>query len=312
MSAPIGVGDLQIVADGISRPEDVLVHPDGRVFASDASAAVSEIRPDGTHRPIGRAGGEPNGIAVLPDGQIALANFASGMVQRLDLATGAVDVLADQVEGRPLTCANYPVVDADGSILVSCSSELDAAMAMATGARDGSIVRIDPDGKTRVVCDGLAFPNCMTFDARREHLYVVLSTASVVVRLAVLAGGELGPPEPYGPPLGDRGDDEYGPELVAAFAQPDVLARWGMADGCGFDADGNLWVTLLGANRIVAITPALDVVTVVEDPGGEVLQSPTSVAWAGDDGRDLYIGSLFGAHVVKARSTVAGMVPLAS
>jgi hypothetical protein len=43
-----------------------------------------------------------------------------------------------------------------------------------------------------------------------------------------------------------------------------------------------------------------------------VLQSPTSVAWAGDDGRDLYIGSLFGAHVVKARSTVAGMVPPAS
>jgi sugar lactone lactonase YvrE len=312
MPAPIGVGDLQIVADGISRPEDVLVHPDGRVFASDASAAVSEIRPDGTHRPIGRAGGEPNGIALLPDGGIALANFASGVLQRLDLATGAVDVLADRAHGRPLTCANYPVVDVDGSILVSCSSHLEAAVAMATGARDGSIIRLAPDGTTRVVCDGLTFPNCMTFDAAREHLYVVLSTTSTVVRLRVLAAGELGAPEPYGPSLGERGDDEYGPELVAAFGQPDVLARWGMADGCGFDADGNLWVTLLGANRIVAITPALDVVTVVEDPEGAVLQSPTSVAWGGDDRRDLYIGSLFGTHVVKTRSTVAGMVPIAS
>jgi gluconolactonase len=71
-------------------------------------------------------------------------------------------------------------------------------------------------------------------------------------------------------------------------------------------------VTLLGANRIVAITPALDVVTVVEDPEGEVLQSPTSVVWGGDDRRDLYIGSLFGTHVVKTRSTVAGMAPIAS
>ncbi|MDQ1432663.1 MAG: gluconolactonase [Actinomycetota bacterium] len=312
MAGSIGVGELEIVADGISRPEDVLVHPDGRVFASDASAAVSELRPDGTHQPIGHAGGEPNGIALLPDGQLAIANFAAGTLQRLDLGTGAVAVLADRVDGRPLTCANYPVVDADGSIFVSCSSDLDPAIAMATGARDGSIVRVGVDGTTRVVCDGLPFPNCMTFDADREHLYVVLSTTSVVVRLRVLPDGELGAPEPYGPPLGTRGDDEYGPELVAAFGQPDVLARWGMADGCGFDADGNLWVTLLGANRIVAITPALDVVTVVDDPDGEVLQSPTSVAWGGADGRDVYIGSLFGTHVVKGRSTVAGMVPLAS
>jgi gluconolactonase len=312
MAGPIGAGDLRIVAAGIPRPEDVLVHPDGRVFASDASAAVSEILPDGSRRPIGAAGGEPNGIALLPDGGIVIANFASANVQRLDLATGAVDVLADQVDGHPLTCANYPVVDIDGTILVSCSSALDPAVAMATGARDGSIVRIGTDGTTSVVCDDLPFPNCMTFDARREHLYVVLSTTSVVVRLPVLADGGLGAPEPYGPSLGARDDDEYGDEQLAAFGRPEVLARWGMADGCGFDAEGNLWVTMMGANRIVAITPGLDVVTVVEDPGGEVLQAPTSVAWGGADGRDLYIGTLFGTHVVKARSTVAGMVPVMS
>jgi sugar lactone lactonase YvrE len=310
MAATIGVGDLQIVAAGISRPEDVLVARDGRVFASDAAASVSEILPDGSHRPVGNAGGEPNGLAELPDGRIVLANFASGLVQRVELETGDVDVVADQVDGEPLTCANYPVVDTDGSILVSCSSRLDPALAMATGTRDGSIVRIDPDGSTRVVCADLPFPNCMTFDARRRHLYVVLSTPSVVVRLPVLADGGLGAPEPYGPALGARGDDEYGPEFLPAFGQPDVLARWGMADGCGFDADGNLWVTLMGANRIVAITPGLDVVTVVEDPAGEVLVAPTSVAWGGDDLRDLYIGSLFGAHVVKTRSTIAGMVPI--
>jgi sugar lactone lactonase YvrE len=312
MATAPGAADLSAVATGISRPEDVLVHPDGRVFASDASAAVSEILPDGTHRRVGDAGGEPNGLAVLPDGNIVIANFGSGVVQRLDLATGAVDVVADHVDGRPLTCANYPVVDVDGSILVSCSSNLDPAVAMATGTRDGSIIRIGTDGSTRVVCDDLPFPNCMTFDARREHLYVVLSTPSVVVRLAVQAGGGLGAPEQYGPSLGARGADEYGDEHAQAFGRPDVLARWGMADGCGFDADGNLWVTLMGANRIVAITPALDVVTVVEDPAGDVLVAPTSVGWGGDDGRDLYIGSLFGTHVVKARSTVAGMVPITS
>jgi gluconolactonase len=57
----------------------------------------------------------------------------------------------------------------------------------------------------------------------------------------------------------------------------------------------------------VAITPELDVVTVVEDPSGAVLQSPSSVVWGGADRRDLYIGSLFGTHVVKTRSRIPGL-----
>ena len=84
-----------------------------------------------------------------------------------------------------------------------------------------------------------------------------------------------------------------------------------MADGCGFDAEGNLWVTLMAANRIVAITPELEVVTVIDDPGATVMQAPSSVVWGGDDHRDLYIGSLFGTHVVKTRTTVPGMASLA-
>jgi gluconolactonase len=303
----IALDELTVVAEGITRPEDILVLPDGRVLASDASAAVSEILPDGSRRQIGNAGGEPNGLGLLPDGRVVMANFASGSVQRLDLDTGAVDVIAEQVDGQPITGANYPLVDPSGSVWVTCSSRQDAAVAMASGARDGYIFRLDPDGTTQMICEDLPFPNCMTFDARREYVYVVLSTPSIVVRLRVLGDGELGKPEPYGPPLGGRGDDEYGPELLSAFAEPPVLARWGLADGCGFDAEGNLWVTLMAANRVVAITPELDVFTVVEDPDGAVLQSPTSVAWGGADHRDLYIGSLFGTHVVKTRSRVPGM-----
>ena len=220
----IALDELTVVAEGITRPEDILVLPDGRVFASDASAAVSEILPDGSRRQIGNAGGEPNGLGVLPDGRVVMANFSSGSVQRLELDTGAVDVIAEQVDGQPITGANYPLVDPSGSVWVSCSSRQDAAIAMASGARDGYIFRLDPDGTTQMICDELPFPNCMTFDARREYVYVVLSTPSIVVRLRVLGDGALGKPEPYGPPLGGRGDDEYGPELLSAFAEPRVLA----------------------------------------------------------------------------------------
>ena len=147
----------------------------------------------------------------------------------------------------------------------------------------------------------------MTFDDDERHLYACRSSMSDVARFEVLDGGAgLGPAQRYGPPLGDRREDEFGLDQLAAFGRPEVLARWGLTDGCGFDAEGNLWVTVLSSNRIVAITPDRDVVTVVDDPDGELVASPTSVAWGGADLRDLYIGSLASDYVVTGRSPVPG------
>src|SRR5688572_25446346 len=113
MAAPLALEALTIVGRGITRPEDVLVTPDGRIFVSNASAAVSELLADGSHRPIGRAGGEPTGLGLLPDGGIVIANFAAGCIQRLDLGTETVDVIANEIDGLPLSSANYPLVDLD-------------------------------------------------------------------------------------------------------------------------------------------------------------------------------------------------------
>jgi gluconolactonase len=147
----------------------------------------------------------------------------------------------------------------------------------------------------------------MTFDADGSAIYLVRSTTSDVVRMQVVDNERLGTPEPYGPPLGGRRPDEFGQGQLEMLGRPDVLARWALADGCGFDEEGNLWVTLMSANRIVVITPDQDMVTVVDDPDGAVLTAPSSVVWGGPDRRDLYVGSLMSDKVVKARSPVPGM-----
>jgi gluconolactonase len=228
------------------------------------------------------------------------------VLRRVDLASGAAEDWVSEVEGRPLGSVNYALADRAGAVWVSTSTQQDPAVALATGATDGFIVRVDPDGTAALVADELCFPNCMTFDADEASLYVCRSAHGDVARAPVVDGTGLGPFERYGPPLGARRDDEFGMEHLAAFGQPEVLARWGLTDGCGFDADGNLWVTVLSANRIVAITPEQEVVVVIDDPEGAIMPSPTSVAWAGDDLRDLYIGSLVADYVVTARSPVAG------
>jgi gluconolactonase len=66
-------------------------------------------------------------------------------------------------------------------------------------------------------------------------------------------------------------------------------------------------VTLVMANRVIAITPKGDVVTMLSDPDGRTMRHPTNVTWGGADLRDLYIGSITTDYVVKVRSPIPGM-----
>ena len=88
---------------------------------------------------------------------------------------------------------------------------------------------------------------------------------------------------------------------------PNPVETLGYTDGVGMDADGNLWVCLPGANKVVAILTSLDVVTLIHDPSGETVNHPTNVTWGGPDLKDLYIGSIRADYVLKARSPVAGL-----
>jgi gluconolactonase len=300
--------DLERVGRGVQRPEDVHVDADGHVFVSDANAAISEILPGGGLRRIGAAGGEPNGFALLADGSAIVANFALGVLQRVELTTGEVEPFVESVGGAPLGAVNYPLLDRAGDLWVSSSTRGDPVVMLATGEPDGFLFRVDTSGRAEIVLDRIAWPNCMTLDDDERHLYVCRSAHADVVRIPVTAGG-LGEPTRYGPVLGGRGPEEFGPQQLDAFADPETLRRWAFTDGCAFDAEGNLWVTLLSANRIVMITPDERVVTVFDDPAGAVVVSPTSVAFGGNDLRDVYVGSLVSDYVVKARSPIPGRPP---
>src|SRR5258708_16709915 len=59
---PIPAEAFTKIAVGIDRPEDVVVSPDGRVFASDHQCALAEIFPDGAFNRLGPRGGAPNGL----------------------------------------------------------------------------------------------------------------------------------------------------------------------------------------------------------------------------------------------------------
>lgn len=301
--SPIDAASFQKIAVGIDRPEDVVVSAAGRVFASDHQCAVAEILPDGSFVRLGPKGGAPNGINMDPQGRILIANFGiydreEGPLQRFDPETGVHETLVTEVEGRRLTSANYPVMDRDGNIWCANSTHAETWPQALDGRADGFLFVVRPDGSSEIVAEGLKFPNGLALSADHRKLFCAQTSAADVLAFDILAGARLGPAVRYGPVLG----------LLAGPGLPPAREEdLGYTDGVGMDAEGNLWVCLPAANKVVAITPSGEKVTVIHDPTGELVNHPTNVTWGGPDLRDLYIGSIRAGYVLKGRSPVAGL-----
>ena len=304
---PIDLSTAVIVGRGVKRPEDVAIARDGTVWMSDELSACARVRADGGIERVGKAGGWPNGINLDRQGRVVIANFGgpvdgNGPLQRLDPSTGRVETLVAEIGGRKLFGANYPLVDSRDRIWCSHSTwgPVDAAF---RDLKDGFVFRYDPDGTVHVLAEGIAFANGIALDRDERNLYVCETSACDVLRYPIAADGSLGKPSRHGPKLGlSQPEVQHLRPLT-----PEVRSRLGMTDGCGFDRDGNLWVTLVMANKVIAITPAGDVVTMLSDPEGRTMRNPTNVSFGGADLRDLYIGSIATDYVVKVRSPIPGM-----
>ena len=142
----VHIDDLEATGRGIDRPEQVLVARDGQVYASDKASAVARVLPDGGLERMGRAGGEPNGIALDRNGHFLIANFGLGALQDLDPGTGELRlVVHDKVGELPLQWINYVVVDSTGDLWVSvCAQNPDLRHTIAHGTPEGYIVRLSP------------------------------------------------------------------------------------------------------------------------------------------------------------------------
>jgi len=300
----IPLSNLKKVGVGLQRPEDVVVGADGRVWASDQASACAQILADGTLRRVGKVEGAPNGINMDGEGRIIIANFEAGPVQRLDVENGTVETICSEVGGRRLTSSNYPIIDRNGTIWCANSTFASPWQAALDGRADGMLFRVFPDGRAEKMADGIRFANGLAFDADESHIYVCETTGCDVVRFRIRSNGTLGPAERYGPVLGEPWPVDFD---LSKLSDPSATVRLGLTDGCGFDVEGNLWVTLVTANRIIAITPRGEVVPIIEDPKGEIMRQPTNVTWGGADLTDLYIGSITNDYVLHARSPVPGL-----
>jgi biopolymer transport protein ExbD len=127
--------DLTVLAEGLRFPEGPIAMPDGSVLLVEiARGTLSRVR-DGAVEVVAKLGGGPNGAAIGPDGACYVCNnggfqwieagdrlfpgeepesYAGGRIEKVDLASGAIEVLYTHCNGQPLRGPNDLVFDADG------------------------------------------------------------------------------------------------------------------------------------------------------------------------------------------------------
>ncbi|MFN2375794.1 MAG: SMP-30/gluconolactonase/LRE family protein, partial [Candidatus Binatia bacterium] len=185
--SPIPLDSVRKIGHGLVRPEDVVVSREGRVWASDQDSACAEILADGTLRRLGKAGGAPNGINMDLDGNIVIANFFDGPLQRLDVTSGEVTTICSEVDGVKLTHSNYPQVDSRGNIWCTNSTFASPWELALDGRADGFLFRVAPDGSAVMLADGIRFANGIALDADESHIYVCQTTGCNVLRYPIRA-----------------------------------------------------------------------------------------------------------------------------
>jgi gluconolactonase len=298
--------DFGTFGSDLARPECVWIDADG-IWTSDARGGVSLVHADRPAATIGTGIREPNGFSRRADGSFVVAGLGDGKVH-LIRRDGETSVLLDAVDGKPLGAVNCAWADGERTWVSVMTDSLPWSVSMNQEAR-GYIILIDRDG-ARIVAEGLHQTNEVKVSADGRYLYAVETLGRHLVRFEIGAHGKLGRKELVGP--ADLGHGAY-------------------PDGFAFDAEGNIWLTLIIRNGLAVISKDGDYHVVYEEPNataidklvdaiearaadvstmracvGERLPFPTSIAFGGQDGRTAYVGSLATPHIFTFRSPVAG------
>jgi sugar lactone lactonase YvrE len=323
----VDLDNIRTVGQDLQRPECILSERDGSLWSADARGGVMHIRPDGTQNLVAPVADQhfdladdphaslldgtlPNGLAFAINGDILIANFGT---DRLEVMTrgGELHTLLDSIDGQPLGKVNFVLRDRRGRIWITVSTMINPwSEAICSTLADGRIILLDEKGP-RIVADNLHFTNEIRFDADEEWLYAAETTGKRVTRFRVQPDGSL------------TNREIYGPSNLGV----------GVIDGIAFDAYGNLWATMIFADRLIAITPQGDILELYCDGdaaatarfeeafatgrpvpfdvtlacGGPTCNWLASVTFGGSDLKTAYLGGLRSTNIPYFTSPVAGL-----
>lgn len=240
------------LAKGFGGPDDLALMADGSILFTDVgNGTVNQIHPNGQVTTVLRGLEEPEGIVVLPDGSLIIAEQKKNRLVHFRSNSGAAPTLWLALENK----TSNPGVDGlardpgTGDIIIPDSP-------------NGRVLRAGPDGKNvRVLATGMVRPTGADVESDGSIL-VADEYGNAVKRIRtngrVETLGHFSTPD-------DVVVDAQGNILVASLGDDSIRmidARTGATalvvkargpQGLILDRDGSLIVAEAGLNRIVRI-----------------------------------------------------------
>ena len=296
------MADWIMVADGLRFPEGPVALPDGSIILVEIAAGrITRIAPDGGKSTVAEPGGGPNGLAMGPDGKLYCCNnggfdyiesngmlaphgiasdYSGGRIERIDLETGAVEILyASGDHGCVLRGPNDIVFDDQGGFWFTDHGKIDYktrchdVVGIFYAKADGSFIEevIFPSNN----------PNGIGLSPDGKRLYAAETYTCRLMAFDVTAPGKVAPDAGPGGP----GIPLYRPAGYKFF------------DSLGIEASGNICVATIGECGISVVSPSGDLVDFVATD--DVFT--TNICWGGDDMMDAYVTCSGSGRLMKTR-----------
>jgi gluconolactonase len=280
---------MELVTDGLRFPEGPVAMPDGSVVLVEIErGCVTRVLPDGTQQVVAELGGGPNGAAIGPDGKLYVCNnggfhyieragllvphgqpdnYSGGRIERVDLATGAVETLyKDGDFGCTLRGPNDIVFDNAGGFWFTDHGKTRPRQRDVTGVfyarADGSLLK--------EVIFPMENPNGIGLSPDGKRLYVAETYTCKLWAYDIAGPGEIAFSQGL---LGPSGTFLYSPPGYTFF------------DSLGVDGAGNVCVATIGQSGISVVSPEGELVEFVatDDP------FTTNICFGGPDLKTAYI-----------------------
>lgn len=269
----------EVVVDGLDHPEGVTVGPDGTIWAGGEAGQVYRVEGDPTQAVLhGSSGGFTLGLAVDGRGNVYTTDPVNRCVQRF-APDGSCAVYGRGVPG--IRAPNHLCFDTEGNLYVSDSGRWKE--------HDGCIYRFAPGGAGEIWCDeARTLPNGVCIGPGEEHLYVAMTLdPGRILRIEILPDGSAGRVEDY------------------------VVLEGTLPDGLAFDRDGNLYVVTYRPETVWFVPAGGGSAEVyAHDPEGQLLASPTNLAFAAGGDPRLLVANIGRWHLTALPVDVPGL-PLA-
>lgn len=275
---------FETLATGYGLLEGPRTDEQNRLYYSDVrGCGVFRRSPDGHIETLIPERKSVGGIALNEGGGLVITGLS---LARWDEKSGGLRDLFAEWEGKPLFGINDLTPDDQGSIWFGTFGCDINKFDFKSTPPPGSLFRIDPPGKVTKLWEGVEVTNGLGFSPDRKLLYHCDSTTRAVWAYPVRS---------------DR-----------TVSDRQVFARLpeGMPDGMTVDAEGGVWVAVVGGRgEVVRFKPDGTLDQRIKVPAKTV----TSVAFGGPDMCDLYAVTANNDNrelkgtVFRGRSEIAGL-----